>query len=804
MGDTLDSRIAIAVSDGATEPLKRINSAMRNVGKSGKEAGKEASEGLQKVGKSAQSAAEFTKSFAASISRIPLSYAAAGAAAAAFTVDAVKTGAAAQRSMERFTFGANASRAQVASLGSDMKKLALVTGESQAELTDQFSHFAQASGMAFEPAKALFTKITLASKVTGSTIGTLSEAVSTAGKNMNLSQHDMSGLLDDLINLPSTISQALAASLPQLSTMMENLGMSGGAATKQAMQTAAGLSKILGDSTRGGPELTKILGELNNAPLGRGVLAESGKDIFKLFQNLVPIIKQFNVEKGNVFQLNAFKQATGLDRQDAMAILKFYAMIQQARKIAKDENISLENALKKMTTVAKDQMSALQSLSGAWQNLLVAFDNFEVPQGIKDFADFLNQIAKDADAISKMPTLLKNPLATSGKVSKDIANEAHQYAHGHFLRTPTPAEKKAMEAGPLGWRNWAPTWMGGTPDTPHRAAGGPVTSGQPYIVGERGPELFTPSSSGSIVAAGTAAGMRPRHDAAEEENTKALERLNATLEYGDFDNPFHGGASPASGGGGGTPSFGGGRSGTPHSYGGGASPEGGHFSGPLPPAGHVNKSMSARAQRLMHRLISVHGWTPAAAALAAGEAEQESGIRPFTGNMNHEGGGGMFQWRLGRFRDMLNYRRQHPKLDAFDAETDYFAQDVSKYKLARHWPQIKNLDEGGRIGWDYERYGDNSTGRRVSNAYRWLRTLHNNVDAAKPSGLHPEHQSMLDSYKRLQSEIEKHPIRMSVLEPKIPNQLGAVARRIAQRRTRQSSQDTLAYMRFSSNADFFA
>ena len=32
-----------------------------------------------------------------------------------------------------------------------------------------------------------------------------------------------------------------------------------------------------------------------------------------------------------------------------------------------------------------------------------------------------------------------------------------------------------------------------------RAAGGPVTSGSPYIVGERGPELFVPGRSGTIV-----------------------------------------------------------------------------------------------------------------------------------------------------------------------------------------------------------------------------------------------------------------------------------------------------------------
>ena len=37
---------------------------------------------------------------------------------------------------------------------------------------------------------------------------------------------------------------------------------------------------------------------------------------------------------------------------------------------------------------------------------------------------------------------------------------------------------------------------------PGRATGGPVTGGRPYMVGERGPELFVPTSAGSIQAAG--------------------------------------------------------------------------------------------------------------------------------------------------------------------------------------------------------------------------------------------------------------------------------------------------------------
>ena len=36
------------------------------------------------------------------------------------------------------------------------------------------------------------------------------------------------------------------------------------------------------------------------------------------------------------------------------------------------------------------------------------------------------------------------------------------------------------------------------------ADGGPVTKGSPYIVGERGPELFVPKNSGRIIPNGSA------------------------------------------------------------------------------------------------------------------------------------------------------------------------------------------------------------------------------------------------------------------------------------------------------------
>ena len=39
---------------------------------------------------------------------------------------------------------------------------------------------------------------------------------------------------------------------------------------------------------------------------------------------------------------------------------------------------------------------------------------------------------------------------------------------------------------------------------PGRASGGPVVGGQPHMVGENGPEIFVPQSTGSILKNGTA------------------------------------------------------------------------------------------------------------------------------------------------------------------------------------------------------------------------------------------------------------------------------------------------------------
>jgi hypothetical protein len=83
-----------------------------------------------------------------------------------------------------------------------------------------------------------------------------------------------------------------------------------------------------------------------------------------------------------------------------------------------------------------------------------------------------------------------------------------------------------------------------------RADGGPVSRNKPYLVGERGPEVFTPQRSGSIIpnlAAGGSGGMTvnnnfiinaPGGSAAEVEQgvTDAMHKFDAMMRRWDRQN----------------------------------------------------------------------------------------------------------------------------------------------------------------------------------------------------------------------------------------------------------------------------
>jgi phage-related minor tail protein len=128
----------------------------------------------------------------------------------------------------------------------------------------------------------------------------------------------------------------------------------------------------------------------------------------------------------------------------------------------------------------------------------------------KALNDFANGPVTDAtttieNAVTRSFNAVANTIAraaVSGKTSIDqlvsaILADFERVAISQFIVKPIEGIVGSL-AGDLGQA------IGGA-----LASGGPVAAGESYLVGEQGPELFTPSSSGTIAPNGAVASARP-------------------------------------------------------------------------------------------------------------------------------------------------------------------------------------------------------------------------------------------------------------------------------------------------------
>lgn len=126
----------------------------------------------------------------------------------------------------------------------------------------------------------------------------------------------------------------------------------------------------------------------------------------------------------------------------------------------------LQDALDQANKSSEKLADGAQQIGMAFQS---AFED-AVLEG-KEFGRIMDALGKDI-ARAMMRALITQPLVNA------VANNASS------------------------WLNWLGGAVSGA-----RAEGGPVTGGQTYLVGEKGPELFVPGASGSIVPNGAMGGV---------------------------------------------------------------------------------------------------------------------------------------------------------------------------------------------------------------------------------------------------------------------------------------------------------
>ena len=131
----------------------------------------------------------------------------------------------------------------------------------------------------------------------------------------------------------------------------------------------------------------------------------------------------------------------------------------------------------RLTSILTEQERIADQFKNVWDS---AFDRFTdgLLKGKAEFSDFVEHLATELLRIQIQNNLI-------GPLSNALTSFAGSVFGG---------------GGAGGGSGPSYSYQHFTPNPHTRATGGPVTGGTPYLVGERGPEMFVPNSSGRVVS----------------------------------------------------------------------------------------------------------------------------------------------------------------------------------------------------------------------------------------------------------------------------------------------------------------
>ena len=313
--------------------------------------------------------------------------------------------------------------------------------------------------------------------------------------------------------------------LDNLSTAMSNFGI----AVDDAQDTfgQAGFSQALTEITNASSvwisqnkELFATLGEL------------SGKGLVLFVKGIVKTIKAITDLTTGIYNLgkslvDTFKEKIGIEVQPAInnfdaSIVNVASSIEQFNKKTKksvDNTKALRNATKSLSEMREDLMTkeekAQKLFDDTYEKLQrnIAFQNLSEKEQADIVGRLTDQYAKAVEEVDELTeaeerardigkelgltfTSAFEDAVVEGKKFRDILQGIYKDILRIILRKAI-TEPAGEAIGDFISGTLSGT-LGGIFGSP-KQFGGSVTGGRPHIVGESGPEVFVPSSSGSIV-----------------------------------------------------------------------------------------------------------------------------------------------------------------------------------------------------------------------------------------------------------------------------------------------------------------
>jgi hypothetical protein len=316
----------------------------------------------------------------------------------------------------------------------------------------------------------------------------------------------MDNLKDRLEDVQLEVGGALVPTLIELATTIDTVATN---ATKLNNFVSELTGRGINDWATNGTEVVDGFGRAldgNNNIVERGigvfdglagVVPVVGQKIADLTPDVVHLSEEERLAAVASDELAAAADSAGISLADAGGRAEYYGSRVAGAKI---ETARAERAIKDMDT-------ALQTLQGnlddraAWRNLKESLDDLQETIADNE-STWMDLGAATDDAVEKTAAYI----ATSDLIPTEKKTELYtmldQGALDMVLLIIDEFEKgvnvpvRFQGQGLVGFEK--------------RAKGGPVRAGEPYIVGEEGPELVVPSQSGTVLTAGeTRAALSP-------------------------------------------------------------------------------------------------------------------------------------------------------------------------------------------------------------------------------------------------------------------------------------------------------
>ena len=196
-------------------------------------------------------------------------------------------------------------------------------------------------------------------------------------------------------------------------------------------------------------------------------------------------IEKFTLLNGGVIDLNRAEMAAAAGREKVTAAFKesggALGDLNEKQRAAKDALIDQAEGIESVRAAMELQKVPAEQIAARTANLRQEMIDAAVAAG------------GNREAVTALTdSILKIPTSAATVVSVETQEAERKIA---ALRASWDRFKAAFSGAPA-------AILPSGANVPPRAVGGPVTAGMPYLVGERGPELFVPNSSGGIVPNG--------------------------------------------------------------------------------------------------------------------------------------------------------------------------------------------------------------------------------------------------------------------------------------------------------------